>query len=53
MATLFNPFPSSGVIPVSFIQILPKTFGLYQINPTTNDDNAASSNAKKLIFIVL
>ncbi len=53
MTTILLPFIFSSVMPASFIQIVPKTFGLYQINPTKSDDNAARINAKKLKFIMV
>lgn len=40
-------------VPDSFIQIVPKTFGLYQIAPTTKVDSEAKAKAKKLISIFL
>ena len=45
---IFNMFPCfafSSVIPVSFIQIVPKTLGLYQTKPTNNDTKVAAKIA--------
>jgi hypothetical protein len=50
---MLAPFIFSSVNPDSLIQIVPNTFGLYQINPITNVDNAATNSAKKLISIGL
>ena len=53
MTGILAPFIFSSVNPDSFIQMVPNTFGLYQINPITRVDNAATINAKKLISIMI
>ena len=53
---IFSMFPfwaCSSVKPISFIQMVPKTFGLYQMNPTTKEDNAATKMANKLNSIIV
>ncbi|MFM9825410.1 hypothetical protein [Flavobacterium sp.] len=51
MRNILEPFIFSSVIPASFIQIVPKTLGWYQINPTTSVESADNSIAIKLISI--
>ena len=51
MRIILDPFILSSVIPDSFIQIVPNTFGWYQINPTTSVDNDDNNKAIKLISI--
>lgn len=46
-------FIFSTFIEEMFIKIVAKTLGLHHANPTTNVNNAAKNNAKKLISIKL
>ena len=53
---IFAMFPClafSSVIPISFIQMVPKTLGLYHTNPTTKLEREATKIAGKLISSII
>ena len=45
---MFEPLPDSGVRPAAFIQAVPKTLGLNQMNPVSRGTKAVNRMTTKL-----